>query len=60
MNKCKYNRDSEIEQYTPECCVEDGSSNTYVHPIDMAEWYYCPYCSREIKTYTNGVKDEGE
>ena len=42
--KCKYYRESEIEQYTTECC---GNSNS-VHEYDI-EGKYCQFCSRKIK-----------
>ena len=54
MSICKYKRDSEIEQYTPECCVEGGLPLTSVHETDMTEWTYCPYCGDQILCYTDG------
>lgn len=51
--KCIYHRDSPIEQYTPECCVDgDGEPTDSVHSHDAADWYYCPYCGRKIKEVT--------
>ena len=53
MNKCKYVRESEIEKYTPMCCVEYdpafGELIAYnaVHPDDVYE--YCPFCGGKIK-----------
>lgn len=42
--KCKYYRESPIEQYTPECT----GFYTSVHPDDI-EGDFCPYCGRKIK-----------
>lgn len=43
MSKCKYVRDSEIEQYETSC------TGDWVHPIDVLEWAYCPFCGDKIK-----------
>lgn len=42
--KCKYYREDEIEQYTPEC----AGDSTGVHPSDI-EGDYCQFCGRKIK-----------
>lgn len=42
--KCRYFRESEIEQYTPECT---GTSNS-VHPEDILG-DYCQFCGKKIK-----------
>jgi len=55
--KCKYTRDSEIEQYTPACCMDDDYSDTCVHEEDISEWTYCPFCSHKIQAYTAGQKE---
>ena len=44
MKKCKYYRESPIEQYTPECTGKDDA----VHPQDI-EGDYCQHCGRKIK-----------
>ena len=41
---CKYYREDEITQYTPECTGEDWS----VHPEDCDDWEYCPFCGKRI------------
>ena len=53
-DKCRYTRTSEIEQYTPDCCIEyddDGyiQPTRCAHPEDVEEWVYCPFCGDEIK-----------
>ena len=57
MSTCKYTRDTKIEQYTPECCLDDEYPSTAVHEEDISEWYYCPYCSEEIQCYTDSKKE---
>lgn len=58
MSKCKYTRDSDIFQYTPDCCLDDEYPSTSVHPEDMTEWTFCPYCSEEIQCYVDGEKED--
>lgn len=48
MPKCKYYRESQIEAYIPECCVEDGVAFNDVHPDDI-EGSYCQFCGGHIK-----------
>ena len=42
--KCKYYREDEITQYTPECT----GNTTGVHPQDI-KGDYCQYCGKKIK-----------
>jgi len=44
MSKCKYYRESEIEQYTPECTGVEYS----IHPADIFG-DYCQLCGKKIK-----------
>lgn len=49
MSKCKYYRESDIEKYVPECCIEYGEITNTVHPYDADEWTFCPFCGDKIK-----------
>ena len=48
-DKCKYYREAENEMFVPSCGVESGVVEIDVHPEDVMEWVYCPFCGREIK-----------
>lgn len=49
MAKCKYYRESDIEQYTPSCCIDsDNEPTDSMHPEDI-HGAYCPFCGRKIK-----------
>lgn len=52
MEKCKYTRESEIYQYTPDCCTElfndEIVPTNSVHPEDSEDWSFCPFCGSEI------------
>lgn len=37
MKKCRYYAESLNEQWTPECCVEEGFAFEYVYPCDVDE-----------------------
>ena len=41
MSKCKYTRDTAIEVFTPECCLDaDEYPYQTVHEEDMLSWFY--------------------
>jgi hypothetical protein len=51
---CKYTRESSIEMYSPECCTDWDPAfamllSRDVHPSDMDEWEYCPWCGKTIE-----------
>lgn len=58
MSKCKYYRESSMEQYVPECCIEDDEIIDNAHPYDVEDWKYCPFCGRKIKL-KDGVAWDG-
>jgi len=52
--KCKYYRESKIEQFTPSCSrVEGGCAVLAVHPEDI-DGDFCQYCGGKIK-FKEGV-----
>lgn len=50
MSKCKYSRSHYNDTYTPACCVDENEDTVYdVHPEDIYDWVYCPFCGNKIK-----------
>lgn len=49
MSKCKYYREAENEMFVPSCGVESGVAEIDVHPEDVLEWVYCPFCGKKIE-----------